>query len=113
MRNVLAIALLSFALIFFSKSYAVEFLPDTLDDRVSIQDISQDKVELTTPYGFHQDYGEDPINAVADYACSLYKRYAVFLVYWVNHLECDQMGAAAARQEWSCRHHFSFACAIR
>lgn len=113
MRHALAVALLVSTLIFSGKSYAVEFLPETLDDRVAIQDISQDKIELSTPYGFHQDYGEDPINAVADYACSLYKRYAVFLTYWVNNTECDQIGAAAARQEWSCRHHFSFACAIR
>ena len=112
MRYLLAISLVSSAIIFSSKSYSVEFLPNTLDDRVVIETISQDSIELSTPYGFHEDYGTDKINAVADYACGLYKRYAVYLAYWVNNVECDQMGAAAARREWSCRHHFSFACAI-
>ena len=96
-----------------SSAHSVDFRPETQDDRVVVQNIEEDKVELSTPYAFHEDNGADKIYAVADWACGLFKRYAVYLSYWSSSVECDQMGAAQARREWTCRHHFEFACAIR
>ena len=91
---------------------AVEFRPQTQDQNVKVSDISQDKVDLVARYGYHEDHGFEPIYEVADWACSLYQRYAVGLSIWASDVACDEMGAAQARREWSCEHYFRFACAI-
>ena len=112
MRYLLAICLASTIFISVSASNAVEYRPDNLDANVKVGNITQDMVELVTPYGYHEDRGFEPIADVADWACGLYQRYAVALAQWTSDVECDQMGAAQARREWSCEHYFRFACAI-
>lgn len=109
----LTVTILSvFMLALAASAHAVEYRPDTLDARIKVGNITQDMVELVTPYGFHEDYGYEPIFDIADWACGLYQRYAVALAQWTSDVSCDQMGAAQARREWTCEHYFRFACAI-
>ena len=93
-------------------AHAVELKPSAFDPRIAVEDISQDKVDLIAPYGFHEDYGYEPIFDLADWACGLYERHAVGLSVRPSDDACDQMGAAAAKREWSCFHVFIFARAI-
>ena len=79
-------------------AHAVDPAPDT-DDRVAIEEISADSVEISAPYLFHEGRYAADIDKVARWSCGLYKRVAVSISYSVSDDACDEIGEAAARRD--------------
>lgn len=76
-------------------------------------EISEDKVVIGSRYN-HGSYpkGQLEIQHVANWACGLYQRTAVFYNRWANDARCDEMGIVAAERSSDCWRNHHFACAI-
>ena len=83
-----------------------------VDDRVAIGVIAEDRVQVTAPYLFHESNHRADLNTLAEWACQLYKRNAVWVSFDVSDPVCDTLGMAAAKRDPSCGHTYLYACAI-
>ena len=110
--SVVVLGLLGVTTVLLESAEASERKAPRVDDRVAIESVAEDRVEVTAPYMFDQSAHGADINTLAKWACGLYQREAVWLSYRISDTRCDQMGAEAAKRDPGCWDIHLYACAL-
>ena len=91
---------------------AVDRTYPSVDERVWVASIAEDRVEVSAPYLFHEGRYRADLNKMAEWLCKLYKRTAVPIYFVTSNDVCDTLGEVAAKRDSNCWHTHVYACAI-